>query len=82
MKTLIKNIKEILKYPSAIAGLFIIFLLFMTAVYAMATIPYQKAIRLWRGGEEIWYANPKYAPPAWTNFFSKDRNLTCGILIF
>ena len=48
-------------------------LLVFTAVYAMIKIPYREAIRLWRGGEEIWYQNPKFAPPAWINLFSSKK---------
>ena len=68
-----RNLQELLKYPSAIAGSIIILLLVLTAVYVLATIPYQEAIRLWRGGEDVWYANPQYAPPAWINYFRKEK---------
>jgi peptide/nickel transport system permease protein len=73
MKNLIRQIREILKYPSAVAGLGIILILFIIAIYTLITIPYQEAISKWRGSEEVWYANPQYAPPAWTNFFSKVK---------
>jgi peptide/nickel transport system permease protein len=39
----------------------------------MIKIPYNEAIRLWRGGEEVWYQNPKFAPPAWINLFSSKK---------
>lgn len=51
----------------------VVLLLVFTAVYAMIKIPYREAIRLWRGGEEIWYQNPKFAPPAWINLFSSKK---------
>ena len=51
----------------------VVFLLVFTAVYAMIKIPYNEAIRLWRGGEEVWYQNPKFAPPAWINLFSSKK---------
>jgi peptide/nickel transport system permease protein len=54
-------------------GLLVVFLLIFTAVYAMVKIPYRDAIRMWRGGEEVWYQNPKFAPPAWINLFSKKK---------
>lgn len=73
MNALKNSFREILRYPSAIVGLGIILLLIVTAVYTMIKIPYSEAIRLWRGGEEIWYKNPKFAPPAWTNFFSSTK---------
>jgi peptide/nickel transport system permease protein len=70
----IKNaFREIMLYPSAILGVFIILLFVAEAVYAVATIPYNEAIRLWRGGEEVWYQNPRFAPPAWTNLFSEKK---------
>jgi peptide/nickel transport system permease protein len=73
MNTLKNAFREILRYPSAIAGLIVIGLLVVVAVYAMIKIPYQEAIRLWRGGEDVWYQNPKYAPPAWLNLFSREK---------
>ena len=54
-------------------GLIVIFILVFTAVYAMVKIPYQEAIRLWRGGEDVWYQNPKFAPPAWINLFTNKK---------
>ena len=73
MNTLRNSFREILRYPSAIVGLVIVFLLVVTAVYTMIKIPYNEAIRLWRGGEEVWYQNPKFAPPAWINFFLSKK---------
>lgn len=71
---LIKNsFREMTRYPSAIFGVIIILLLVLQAIYAMVTIPYSEAIRLWRGGEEVWYQNPRFAPPAWTNYFSEKK---------
>jgi peptide/nickel transport system permease protein len=54
-------------------GMLLVLLLVITAVYAMVKIPYREAIRLWRGGEEVWYQNPKFAPPAWFNLFSSKK---------
>src|SRR5512143_927613 len=68
-----RSLREILRYPSALIGLFIIGLLFLTAVYAVIKIPYRQAIELWRGGESVWYQNPKFAPPAWFNLFSEKK---------
>jgi peptide/nickel transport system permease protein len=53
-----------------VVGLLVVFALVFTAFYAMVKIPYSEAIRLWRGGEDVWYQNPKFAAPAWINFFS------------
>ncbi len=73
MNALRNSLREITRYPSAIVGVFVILLLFVQAAYAMITIPYDEAIRLWRGGEEVWYQNPKFAPPEWTNVFSAKK---------
>jgi peptide/nickel transport system permease protein len=73
MKALRNSLRTLWKYPSAVMGLVVIVALVVTAIYAMVTIPYQEAIRLWRGGEEIWYRNPKFAAPAWINLFSNKK---------
>ncbi len=73
MKTIKNAFRELLRYPSAILGLLIITILMGVAVYALATIPYSEAVRLWRGGEDVWYQNPKYAAPAWFNYFSSKK---------
>ena len=73
MNSIKGSLREILRYPSAIVGLVIILILIFTAIYTLVTIPYQKAITLWRGGEDVWYQNPKFAPPEWTNLFSSKK---------
>src|SRR5918911_1301185 len=73
MNALRNSFQKVLYYPSALLGLFIVLLLVFTAVYAMIKIPYREAIRLWRGGEDVWYQNPKFAPPAWINLFSSKK---------
>ena len=67
------SFKKLLQYPSAVAGLFVILLMVIVSIYTMITIPYPEAIRLWRGGEDVWYRNPKFAPPAWFNLFSEKK---------
>ncbi len=70
----IKNaFREMMRYPSAVLGVIVILLLVVLAAYAMITIPYSEAIRLWRGGEDVWYQNPRFAPPAWTNLFTAKK---------
>ena len=73
MNAMKRSFQNLLYYPSAILGILVVFLLVATAVYAMVKIPYNEAIRLWRGGEDVWYQNPKFAPPAWINLFSKKK---------
>ena len=73
MNNLKNSFRNLLYYPSAIVGILIVLLLVFTSIYAVIKIPYSEAIRLWRGGEEVWYQNPKFAPPAWINLFSKSK---------
>ena len=73
MNALRNSFQKILYYPSAVFGILVIVVMVFTAVYAMVKIPYNEAIRLWRGGEEVWYQNPKFAPPAWVNYFSSKK---------
>jgi peptide/nickel transport system permease protein len=68
-----KTLKELARYPSAIAGLIIIAGLVVLAVYTVVTIPYSEAIRLWRGGGGIWDENPKNAQPLWVNWLRRDK---------
>lgn len=62
--------RELVRYPSAVIGLITILFLLGVSAYALITIPYDEATRLWRGGEDVWYQNPKYAAPSWMNYFS------------
>jgi peptide/nickel transport system permease protein len=68
-----KTLRELARYPSAIAGLIIIAGLVALAVYTMVTIPYSEAIRLWRGGGGVWDENPKNAQPIWVNWLTKEK---------
>ena len=68
-----KNLKEVMQYPTAIIGGIFILILIAVAIYAVISIPYQKAIDLWRGGEAVWYHNPKNVPPVWFNWFSAKK---------
>jgi peptide/nickel transport system permease protein len=73
MKALRRNLQELFKYPSAVAGGIIILILVLISIYALVTIPYGRAIVLWRGGEDVWYQNPKLVPPEWINFFRAKK---------
>lgn len=73
MTTWKKTFRDILRYPSAVVGLVIIAGLVALSIYAVITIPYGEATRLWRGGEDVWYQNPKTAPPEWFNWFRKEK---------
>lgn len=67
------SFRKLFQYPSAMAGIFVIALLVAVSIYTVIAIPYAEAIRLWRGGEEVWYRNPKFAPPTWFNLFSSRK---------
>ena len=69
----LRGIKEIFRYPTVIAGVVIIIGLVVLSIYAVVSIPYNKAVSLWRGSEADWYKNPKTAAPVWTNWFRKDK---------
>lgn len=73
MDTLKSSFAEIKRYPGAIIGLIIILLLIIAAIVIVIVIPYDEAIALWRGSEEVVYQNPKTASPAWTNWFRKEK---------
>ena len=73
MKWLSQTFKDIRQYPSAVGGVVIILILVLIAAYTVITIPYDEAIRLWRGGEDVWGDNPRLAPPAWTNLFRRQK---------
>lgn len=80
MKAIQNLFRDLVQYPSAILGLVIIAALMAVGVYTVVTIPYTEAIRLWRGGEDVWYQNPKNAAPAWFNYFTA-KDLPSTILI-
>jgi peptide/nickel transport system permease protein len=68
-----RSIKEIFRYPTVIIGISIIIGLAVLSIYAVVSIPYSKAISLWRASEADWYTNPKNAGPVWINWFRKDK---------
>lgn len=68
-----RSLNDLFRYPSAIAGMAMILSFLAVSAYAMISIPYAEAIRLWRGGEGVWYKNPVSAPPAWTNYFRAEK---------
>jgi peptide/nickel transport system permease protein len=71
MSAFADSVAELRRYPSALAGLLIVAGLIAIAVYAMVAIPYDQALRLWRGGEQ-WEQYPLNAEPEWVNWFRAD----------
>jgi peptide/nickel transport system permease protein len=66
-------LRQLLRGPAAIAGAAILLVLTLVSIYTWITIPYEKAIRMWRGDDMSWVRNPIQAPPAWTNWFRSDK---------
>lgn len=73
MSFLKRSLRDIKQYPSAIVGLVFISSLFLIAAYALITIPYGEAIRLWGGSDGVWLTTPRNAPPKWINWFRSDK---------
>jgi|MTBAKSStandDraft_1061840.scaffolds.fasta_scaffold00687_20 peptide/nickel transport system permease protein len=73
MKQFKNNLRELLKYPSAILGGIIVLALIISAIVVVVTIPYDEAIATWRGGEELVGKNPRTVPPKWFNWFRTDK---------
>jgi len=73
MNNIAASFKKLFQYPFAVAGIFVILMMVVISIYTIVTIPYDEAVRLWRGGEEVWYQNPKFAPPSWFNLFSSKK---------
>ncbi len=73
MGSLQNTLRELRRYPSAMAGIIVILGLVVFSAYTVITIPYEQAITLWRGGADIWYKLPKNVPPAWINTFRQKK---------
>lgn len=63
--------KQILKYPMAAVGLFIIVFLIGVSVFTVVTIPYDEAVDYWHS--EGWLLAPRLAQPTWTNLFRREK---------
>ncbi|MCA9873652.1 MAG: hypothetical protein KC441_08355, partial [Anaerolineales bacterium] len=70
MNVIAARLQQLRRYPSAVFGMVIISLLIIVSVVTPIAIPYDEAVRLWRGGEEIWRESPRNAWPVWYNWFS------------
>lgn len=64
--------EQIRHYPSAMFGIVIISVLLLISIVIPIVIPYDEAIRLWRGGE-IWQESPRTAWPVWYNWFRSTK---------
>ena len=70
-------LKELLTYKSGTLGVVILVFLVALSIYTVVAIPYDKAIKLWRGEEEVWIENPRNAQPIWVKYWEylRGRNL-------
>ena len=78
MSNILSRLRQLRQYPSAVVGLAIIGLLLIVSFITPIIIPYSEAVRLWRGGGDIWAASPRNAAPAWQNVF-RSKNLPVTI---
>ena len=61
-----EGLRQLRKYPSAVAGVAIILFLVGVSIYAVVAIPYNQALDMWRGGD-VWQQHPVNAGPAWVD---------------
>jgi peptide/nickel transport system permease protein len=72
-RSFIRSFRVVLRQPGARIGLIVISILFAISIYTVIAIPYDEAISLWRGEDGVWVRNPKKAPPAWFNVFTRNK---------
>ncbi len=65
-------LRELRRYKSGILGLTIVIILIIISIYALATLSYDEAVRLW-SSSEVWLDNPRNAAPVWINFILGRR---------
>ena len=70
---LTKTLKEMRRYPSLAAGLVIVIIFVIVAIYTVIAIPYHEVERLWRAGPGVWDENPRHARPVWFDLFTRDK---------
>ncbi|MFW6150793.1 MAG: ABC transporter permease [Chloroflexota bacterium] len=70
-----RTLRELRRYPSAVAGLVIIAVFVFVAIYTVIAIPYSEAILLWRAGSagKVWGDNARRAAPVWFDWFTRDK---------
>lgn len=81
MKRFTAFLEQLRRYPSAVLGLLIIGGLLVVSIVTPIMIPYREAIRLWRGGENVWRENPTFAWPVWYNWFT-EKDLPATIVFY
>ena len=66
------TLREIIRYPTASAGLTFIGVLLVSSIYVLFAYPYNDAIRRWNHEAHLNVVNPKFASPEWFNFFRSE----------
>jgi peptide/nickel transport system permease protein len=73
MRTFVLAIREVLRYPSAIIGIVLVFILVALAVYAVIAIPPSKVTEAWYAQPTGVQARPQNARPVWVNWFLQEK---------
>jgi peptide/nickel transport system permease protein len=73
MQNWLVRLKGLRRYPTLIAGVLFITFFIGLSIYAVTAVPYDEAIRLWRGGPGVWEDTPRNAAPAWFDVFTEGR---------
>jgi peptide/nickel transport system permease protein len=68
---LIRSLREIVRFPSAMLGITMILALVGVSIYTVIALPYDQAVQLWKSS--AWRLNPRGAQPAWVNWFRRDK---------
>ncbi len=66
------TLRELFRYPMAVAGVIIILALIVVSIITMIAIPYKEAVARWAPLTEEKYLVPKNALPTWVNLFRKN----------
>lgn len=80
MKGILSGLRQLRQYPTAIIGLIVIVILMIVAIVTPIVLPYNQAVKMWRGGEAVWRYYPRNASPAWTNWF-RSTDLAGTVII-
>ena len=68
-----RALRDIRKYPSAMAGLIIIAVFVIVSIVTVIAMPYSQAIELWRPAVGVWQDHARRVPPVWFDWFTRDR---------
>ncbi|MCJ7576541.1 MAG: ABC transporter permease [Dehalococcoidia bacterium] len=73
MRKRFTKLADLRRYPALAAGIAVIGIFVCVSIYTLIAMPYNEAIRLWRGGVGVWDDNPQNAAPVWFDLFTRDR---------